>query len=649
MDNSSLIIKTKLSNKETFELIEYDNINFFPTKLIIKTSGTLYRKKNENKLDFYETDKENPNDVKLLKINRNYDNGNYSINAGKYSTDLSTLVEQEPAFLVYKCQSNNNESMLSNYKKIYRLNKGDIIKLGRVYIKILDIVLKSKPNQKLCTNKKLEKSYLLKSSTAKQTLNEQKFEKVSFNDINNNNIINFQKSKMNSSIDLLYNRNMGISQNFNFAEEKNDKNNCVLILMNKDKNNNQNNEIEIKKVCRICYVGEVKEEENPLLCPCKCKGSMKYIHYKCLKNWLSSKIESTKGHFFNNGYCITYFQKDLVCELCKTIFPDFIRYKNKLLNITLYDSKFEQYILFESMKVDKFKTKLIHILSLDKYKYFTLGRAQECDIVFPELSVSRYHCNIFKDDNNEIYIEDNHSKFGTLALIQNTNINMIYKKSLRIQKERTYIKIDLNVPLKLFSCCKNVNIMEQKIKPYGLQNKRFLNVDSCFVIKDNIDIEPEQENNNEKIDEKNSDIYIIDNSEKNNEKNTGKNIGNNSIKIVRIRSIQNNHENDIIQKNQFNSSNNLISIKLHENINKNEDSNKREKKINYKDVSKKFLRRCNSSGSFSSTYNKREASKFGHLIGSSSIFFRNRFDSCNNVRKIKLKKPRSIKNRINYK
>ena len=442
---------------------------------------------------------------------------------------------------------------------------------------------------------------------------------------------------------------MGISQNLNFAEEKNDKNNYALILMNKDKNNNQNNEIEIKKVCRICYVGEVKEEENPLLCPCKCKGSMKYIHYKCLKNWLSSKIESTKGHFFNNGYCITYFQKDLVCELCKTIFPDFIRYKNKLLNITLYDSKFEQYILFESMKVDKFKTKLIHILSLDKYKYFTLGRAQECDIVFPELSVSRYHCNIFKDDNNEIFIEDNHSKFGTLALIQNTNINMIYKKSLRIQKERTYIKIDLNVPLKLFSCCKNVNIMEQKIKPYGQQNKQFLNVDSCFVIKDNIDIEPEQENNNEKIDEKNSDIYIIDNSEKNNEKNTGKNIGNNSIKIVRIRSIQNNHENDIIQKNQFNSSNNLISIKLHENINKNEDSNKREKKINYIDVSKKFLRRCNSSGSFSSTYNKREASKFGHLIGISSIFFRNRFDSCNNVRKIKLKKPRSIKNRINYK
>ena len=42
--------------------------------------------------------------------------------------------------------------------------------------------------------------------------------------------------------------------------------------------------------CRICY-GENSNDENPLICPCICKGSMKYIHYECLKNWLNSKIE----------------------------------------------------------------------------------------------------------------------------------------------------------------------------------------------------------------------------------------------------------------------------------------------------------------------------------------------------------------------
>ena len=36
------------------------------------------------------------------------------------------------------------------------------------------------------------------------------------------------------------------------------------------------------KLCRICY-GEEDNEENPLLQPCTCSGSMKYIHLNCLK------------------------------------------------------------------------------------------------------------------------------------------------------------------------------------------------------------------------------------------------------------------------------------------------------------------------------------------------------------------------------
>jgi len=36
------------------------------------------------------------------------------------------------------------------------------------------------------------------------------------------------------------------------------------------------------RVCRICY-GKDTSVENPLICPCICKGSMKYIHFQCLK------------------------------------------------------------------------------------------------------------------------------------------------------------------------------------------------------------------------------------------------------------------------------------------------------------------------------------------------------------------------------
>src|SRR6266536_3190428 len=51
--------------------------------------------------------------------------------------------------------------------------------------------------------------------------------------------------------------------------------------------------------CRICR-GEGSDSE-PLFHPCKCSGSIKYVHQDCLMEWLS---HSQKKH----------------CELCKTPF-----------------------------------------------------------------------------------------------------------------------------------------------------------------------------------------------------------------------------------------------------------------------------------------------------------------------------------------
>ena len=38
------------------------------------------------------------------------------------------------------------------------------------------------------------------------------------------------------------------------------------------------------KSCRICQ-NNSNSKENPLLSPCICKGSMKYIHRDCLNKW----------------------------------------------------------------------------------------------------------------------------------------------------------------------------------------------------------------------------------------------------------------------------------------------------------------------------------------------------------------------------
>ena len=39
--------------------------------------------------------------------------------------------------------------------------------------------------------------------------------------------------------------------------------------------------------CRICLSDE-QERDNPMISPCKCDGTMKYIHVNCLKEWLQS-------------------------------------------------------------------------------------------------------------------------------------------------------------------------------------------------------------------------------------------------------------------------------------------------------------------------------------------------------------------------
>lgn len=44
-------------------------------------------------------------------------------------------------------------------------------------------------------------------------------------------------------------------------------------------------------VCRICLEEEDPDEaeDNPFIVPCKCMGSMKYIHVKCMREWIDSK------------------------------------------------------------------------------------------------------------------------------------------------------------------------------------------------------------------------------------------------------------------------------------------------------------------------------------------------------------------------
>ena len=50
--------------------------------------------------------------------------------------------------------------------------------------------------------------------------------------------------------------------------------------------------------CRICFQSE-SDINNPLIAPCKCSGTMKYIHLSCLKNSVNLKINKKNN---NNNF-----------------------------------------------------------------------------------------------------------------------------------------------------------------------------------------------------------------------------------------------------------------------------------------------------------------------------------------------------------
>jgi RING-variant domain len=60
-------------------------------------------------------------------------------------------------------------------------------------------------------------------------------------------------------------------------------------------------ELSPTRTCRICMEGESLSLQ--LLSPCKCSGSIKYIHEECLKTWLVSHMEDIA---------------ESSCEVCKT-------------------------------------------------------------------------------------------------------------------------------------------------------------------------------------------------------------------------------------------------------------------------------------------------------------------------------------------
>ncbi len=98
--------------------------------------------------------------------------------------------------------------------------------------------------------------------------------------------------------------------------------------------------------CKICF-GRDSDLTNPLLTPCKCSGSMGYIHYKCLKQCVNAK---TIRKEFDNYIFLNW--KNYECEICLTEYPKMIKYKNNTYNLLDLNIPYDQYLFMDYIVYD---------------------------------------------------------------------------------------------------------------------------------------------------------------------------------------------------------------------------------------------------------------------------------------------------------
>jgi hypothetical protein len=167
-------------------------------------------------------------------------------------------------------------------------------------------------------------------------------------------------------------------------------------------------------ICKICFRTD-SDVQDPLISPCKCSGSMGYIHYKCLKQCITMKINTKIGENF-----IFFVWKNFECEICLKEYPKVIKYRNYTYNLVDLNIPYEQYIIMDYTLYDDSKKRSFRkgfmVVKVSDDSDITIGRTQTNTIKLKDISVSRVHCQ-FTKKGNKIFVSDKGSKFGTLLYL----------------------------------------------------------------------------------------------------------------------------------------------------------------------------------------------------------------------------------------
>lgn len=261
----------------------------------------------------------------------------------------------------------------------------------------------------------------------------------------------------------------------NFDEERLDEEddwdkdkitNNNLNIENNENDSKSNNSIK----CRICLMGEIDEENNPLIAPCKCLGSVQYIHVQCLKHWLKTKIIIKDYKYFT-----VIIKKKFECEICKENLPEALMINNKLINLFTYKKPKNDYLIWESIPQGMTPEELnekryFYIIKFDHKLKITVGRSNNSDIKMGDPSISRNHSAIILD-YHKFFVQDLNSKFGTLIELKR-NILFLPNKPFSVQINKYYLYFELvRTFFGLIKCYQNKSFRWRDYNSYINENE----------------------------------------------------------------------------------------------------------------------------------------------------------------------------------
>ena len=352
-------LKTASWDRDTFGLFDYEFEQYKLERFRFQRNVTIGRNKHMNKegmvcWDSREESKDFQNIgeiLNIMKVNQvDKDKSKYEVEL--FKTEEEQLgIQKNPQSMFLVVRSLKKEDGIA--QRGYKLNPGDVIKMGRVEYKVTEI---------------------------------KKFDE-----------------KTRSTLEI----HMADNQNLMMDRKYQDKLFDVTDQVDKEVDTEEEN------ICRYCLQENICEDliDDLLIRPCKCKGSGQNVHLFCLREWIKRKILSE-----NNNSVITYNWKQLECEVCKTNWPMMIRYKSDIRRLINVEKPDQPYILIEKISKDEENAHKMSAMSLllgNTSKDIVIGRGGQSDLKLEDISISRMHCKV-KFCDNQFVLVDNNSKFGTL-------------------------------------------------------------------------------------------------------------------------------------------------------------------------------------------------------------------------------------------